>query len=92
MPLQRCFSLHNVAISSTTEINNEDTRAKVITELMDNVVYTKEVMDAIKQNGNIRASTSCCMMIEDKAKGLKTMDNMMDICSGSNIKRHLITF
>jgi hypothetical protein len=37
--LERCFSLLSAAISSTLEINNADTIAKVIIELVDNAVY-----------------------------------------------------
>ena len=61
--------------------SNADTRAKVITELMDNDVYMKEVMVAMKtKHGDAIASASCDMMKEDKAMWTKMMGNMMNMC------------
>lgn len=61
--------------------SNADTRAKVITELMDNDDYMKEVMVAMKaKHGDAIASTSMDMMKEDNAMGSKMMGNMMDMC------------
>ena len=76
------FSFTQCSNSSADKLcSNADTRAKVITELMDNDVYMKEVMVAMKaRHGGAIASTSCDMMKEDKAMGTKMMGNMMDMC------------
>ena len=76
------FSFTQCTNSSVDKLcSNADTRAKVITELMDNDAYMKEVMVAMKaKHGDAIASTSFDMMKEDKSMGIKMMDNMMDMC------------
>ena len=75
------FSFTQCSNNSGNEISNADTRAKVITELMDNDAYMKEVMLAMKaKHGDAIVSTSCDMMKGDKAMGTKMMGNMMDMC------------
>lgn len=67
--------------STDTLCSNADSRAKVISELMDNDTYMKEVMVAMKaKHGDAIASTSMDMMKEDNAMGAKMMGNMMDMC------------
>ena len=61
--------------------SNADTRAKVITELMDNDAYMEEVMVAMKtKHGDAIVSTSCDMMKGDKATGIQMMNSMMSMC------------
>jgi hypothetical protein len=61
--------------------SDADTRGKIISELMNNDAYMKEVMDSMKtKHGDAIVSTSCDMMKGDKAMGTKMMNNMMDMC------------
>lgn len=69
--------------NSGNEISNADVRAKVISELMDNDEYMKEVMGAMKiKHGEAIVSTSHDMMKDDKAIGTKMIGSMMDMCMG----------
>ena len=75
------FSFTQCSNNSSNEISNADNRAKVISELMDNDAYMKEVMVAMKaKHSDAIASASFDMMKEDKAMGTKMMGNMMDMC------------
>ncbi len=75
------FSFVQCGNNSGNEINNADVRARVISELMDNENYFKEVMDAMKsKHGEAMVSTSYDMMQTDKASGYKMMGMMMDMC------------
>jgi anaerobic selenocysteine-containing dehydrogenase len=80
--LATMFSFAQCTNSSADKLcSNADTRAKVITELMDNDAYMKEIMIAMKvKHGAAIASTSCDMMKDDKAMGTKMMGSMMDMC------------
>ena len=76
------FSLTQCTDSSADKYcSNADTRAKVITELMNNDAYMQEVMVAMKtKHSGEMASTTHDMMKEDKAMRTKMMSNMMDMC------------
>jgi hypothetical protein len=76
------FSFAQCTNSSADNLcSNADTRAKVISELMNNDAYMKEVMVAMKEkHGDAIASTSCDMMKENNAMGTKMMGSMMDMC------------
>ena len=75
------FSFTQCSNNSVNDISNADHRAKVISELMNNDAYMKEVMTALKtKHGAAMVSTSCDMMKEDKAMGTKMMGNMMEMC------------
>ncbi|PQJ12331.1 hypothetical protein CJD36_000820 [Flavipsychrobacter stenotrophus] len=76
------FSFTQCTNSSADKLcSNADTRAKVISELMNNDAYMKEVMVAMKtKHCDAIASTSCDMMKEDKAMQTKMMGSMMDMC------------
>ncbi|MEP7197539.1 MAG: hypothetical protein ABI851_13540 [Saprospiraceae bacterium] len=75
------FSFTQCSKSSGNELSNADSRAKVISELMDNDAYSKEIMTAMKaKHGEVIVSTSCDMMKEDKATCTKIMDSMMEMC------------
>ncbi len=75
------FSFTQCSNNSGNEISNADNRAKVITELMDNDTYMKEVMVAMKaKHSDAIASNSFDMMHEDKEMKTKMMGNMMDMC------------
>ncbi|MBK8698769.1 MAG: hypothetical protein IPN29_04220 [Saprospiraceae bacterium] len=75
------FSFVQCGNNSGNEINNADHRAKVISELMDNENYMKEVKDAMKSiNGEAMVSNSYDLMKEDTATGTKMMGMMMDMC------------
>ncbi len=75
------FSFTQCSNNSGNELSNADNRAKVISQLMDNDAYRKEVIAVMKaKHGDEIASTSCDMMKEDKAMGTKMMGNMMDMC------------
>lgn len=75
------FSFTQCSNNSVNEISNAGTRAKIITELMDNDAYMKEVMIAMKtKHGEAITSTSFEMMKKDKSIGTKMMGNMMDMC------------
>ena len=66
--------------SANKDYSNADTRAKLISELLDNDIYMKEVMVAMKaKHGEAIASTSYDMMKEDEATRTQMMGNMMDM-------------
>lgn len=75
------FSFTQCSNSSNNEISNADSRAKVISDLMDNPTYMQEVMTAMKtKHGEAIVSTSCEMMKDDNAACEKMMTSMMDKC------------
>lgn len=75
------FSFVQCGNNSGNEISNTEVRAKVISELMDNENYMKEVMDAMKsKHGDAMVSNSYDMMQADKVSGSKMMGMMMDMC------------
>lgn len=75
------FSFTQCSNNSSNQISNADHRAKVISELMDNDAYMKEVMTAMKtKHGEAIVSTSCDMMKGDKATGMQVMNSMMSMC------------
>ena len=75
------FSFVQCGNNSGNDISKAEVRAKVISELMDNENYMKEVMEAMKsKHGEAMMSTSYDMMQTDKASGSKMMGMMMDMC------------
>ncbi|MBK9734689.1 MAG: hypothetical protein IPO92_06875 [Saprospiraceae bacterium] len=61
------FSFAQCSKNSGNDISNADRRAQVISELMDNDAYMKEVMTAMKtKHGETIVSTSSDMMKEDQ--------------------------
>jgi hypothetical protein len=75
------FSLTQCGNNSGNEISNAEVRAKIISDLMDNENYMKEVMDAMKsKHGDAMVSNSYDMMQADKVSGSKMMGMMMDMC------------
>lgn len=75
------FSLTQCGNNSGNEISNAEVRAKIISDLMDNENYMKEVMDAMKsKHGDAMVSNTYDMMQADKVSGSKMMGMMMDMC------------
>ena len=67
--------------SSADICSDSSTRGKIISELMSNDAYMKEVMDSMKtKHSHEMMSSSCEMMKNDKAMGVEMMGNMMDMC------------
>lgn len=78
--------------SSKGLCSNDETRAKVITELIDNEAYLKELMIALEsKHSEAIVSTSCEMMRKDHLMGSNMMDSMMDLCmSDTNMCRMIM--
>lgn len=75
------FSLTQCGNNSGNEISNADHRAKIISELMNNENYMKEVMDTMKsKHGEAMVSTSYDLIKDDTATSTKMMSMMMEMC------------
>ena len=65
--------------------SNEDTRGKIISELMNNDAYMMQVMDSMQtRHADAIVSRSRAMMKSDKAMGIEIMNNMMSMCSADS--------
>jgi len=80
------------AVLSFTQCNNSsadklcsnvDTRAKIITELMNNDAYMNQVMDSMQtKHADAIVSTTFDMMKMDQATGMQFMNGVMSMCEG----------
>lgn len=62
-------------------VSNADSRGNIISELMNNDAYMKQVMDSLHaKHGGAMFDRSSEMMRGDKQMGMKMMDNMMEMC------------
>lgn len=62
-------------------VSNGDSRGKIISELVNNDAYMKQVMDSLHaKHGGAMLDMSSEMTRGNKQMGMKMMDNMMEMC------------